>query len=86
MYYPLSRDRSNAFSIDQSELLIASAECSDELRHRVVALQSTEAFDRFEDTGGNPAYYHLPTAPPLHVPLHMPSAADETLGRVGGRQ
>ena len=49
-------------------------------------LQSTEAFDRFEYACGDPAYHHLPTAPALHVPFHVSSTADQTLGRVGGRQ
>ena len=55
VYYPPSRDLSDAFAVDESELLIARAERGDELRHGLVALQSTKIFDGFEDASGDPA-------------------------------
>ena len=39
----------------ESELLIASPQRGNELRHGLVPLQSTEAFDGFEDASGDPA-------------------------------
>jgi hypothetical protein len=51
-----------------------------------MALQSTESLHGFEDTGGDPAEHHLPSAPALHVPFDVPRAAEETLRRVGGGQ
>jgi hypothetical protein len=59
--------------------LIARPECGDELRHRLVVLHSTEAFDGFENAGGDPPYHDLPTAPPLDVSFRVTSPADETL-------
>src|SRR5436853_6912083 len=55
-----------------------------ELRHVLVTFQSAKALDGFEDCGGGPSQHHLATTPPLDVPLHMPSTADQTLNRVGG--
>ena len=42
-------------SNDETELLITYTEYRDELRHRLVTLQSTEAFDDPEDTDGDAA-------------------------------
>ena len=43
-------------------MLIAGPQGRDELRHRLVPLQLTEAFDGFEDASGDPAYHHLTRA------------------------
>jgi hypothetical protein len=45
------------FSTSTTKLLIRGTESPDELRHRSVALQSTEAFDGFEDASGDPAFH-----------------------------
>ena len=66
--------------------MIASAKGGDELRHILVAFQSAEALDGFEDAGGGPSQHHLSATPPLDVPLHVPGAADQTLDRVGRRE
>jgi hypothetical protein len=43
-------------------------------------------FHRFEDGGGGPSKHHLPAAPPFHIALHLPRAADQALDRAGGGQ
>src|SRR5437773_9873868 len=68
------------------KLLITCAQRRDELRHRLVAFQSTEAFDGFEHARGDPAYHLLSAAPSLDVPFHVSGAADETLGRICRRE
>src|SRR5439155_23277694 len=68
----------------EAELLIARAQSCDELRHVFVPLQSAKPLDGFEDCGGGPSQHHLAAPPPLDVPFHMSSAADQTLDRVGG--
>ena len=87
IYYSIPlRDSFRGPSSRKPELLIARTQGRDQFRHFVVTFQATEAFDSFEDAGGDPAYHHLPVAPALDVPLHRTGATDETLCSIGRAQ
>ena len=58
---------------------------SDEPGHIGMPRQPPEAFDGFEHARGDPAQHHLPSAPALHIPLHVASTTQQTLGGVLGR-
>jgi len=80
------RDLSFLLSDAETELAVSCTERGNERRHASIPFQSTEAFDGFEDTGGDPPEHHLPSSPALDVALHVTRAAEETLRGVGGRQ
>src|SRR5262249_6446871 len=80
------RDLSFLLCDAETELAVSCTERGDERRNVSIPFQATEAFDGFEDTGGDPPEHHLPSTPALDVALHVTGAAEETLCRVGGRQ
>ncbi len=65
---------------------VACAQGVDQRRHVSIPLQPTEALDGLEDACGHPAQHHVTAPPALDVPFHKSRAADETFGRVRGRE
>ena len=77
-----SRLRNHLRRIPETELGVARTKRHDELRHTSVALEPPKPFGGFQHASGDPPEDHRAPAPALHVVLHVPGAAEETLDRI----